>query len=74
MSNAQRGSDFEAHVARLLRSSTGYKNVREQQHICGKNVDIVFQKQWNPHRYRTIAVECKNWKSGIDRQAIKDIF
>jgi len=74
MSNVQRGSDFEAHVARLLRSSTGYKNVREQQHICGKNVDIIFEKQWNPHKYRTIAVECKNWKSGIDRQAIKDIF
>jgi hypothetical protein len=74
MSNLELGNSFEAQVARLLRSSTGYKNVREQQHIRGKNVDIVFQKQWNPHRYLTIAVECKNWKSGIDRQTIKDMY
>jgi hypothetical protein len=74
MSNVQKGNDFEVHVARLLRSSTGYKNVREQQHIRGKNVDIIFQKQWNPHKYLTIAVECKNWKSGIDRQTIKEMY
>ena len=74
MSKSKDGADFEAQVARLLRSSTGYKNVREQQHIRGKNVDIIFQKQWNPHKYRTIAVECKNWKSGIDREAVKDIY
>jgi hypothetical protein len=74
MSNVQYGADFEALVARLLRSSTGYKNVREQQHIRGKNVDIIFEKQWNPHKYLTIAVECKNWKSGVDRQAVKDIY
>jgi len=69
-----KGTDFEAQVARLLRSSTGYRNVREQQHIHGKNVDIIFQKQWNPHKYRTVAVECKNWKSGVDRQAVREMY
>ena len=69
-----KGTDFEIHVARLLRSSTGYKNVREQQHICGKNVDIILQKQWNPHKYRTVAVECKNWKSGVDRETIREMY
>jgi hypothetical protein len=74
MSNLASGTNFEAHVARLLRSSTGYKNVREQQHIRGKNVDIIFQKQWNPHRDLTIAVECKNWKSGVDRALIREVY
>ncbi|MGJ5179604.1 restriction endonuclease [Bradyrhizobium oligotrophicum] len=74
ISNAQRGTDFETYVARLFRSSTGHRNVREQQHICGKNVDIIFEKQWNPHKYRTIAVECKNWRSGLDRNAVGKIY
>lgn len=69
-----KGTDFEALVARLLRSSSGHRNVREQQHIRGKNVDIIFQKQWNPHKFRTVAVECKNWKSGIDREAVREIY
>jgi hypothetical protein len=69
-----KGTDFENRVAQLLRSSTGYRNIREQQHICGKNVDIIFQKQWNPHKYRTIAVECKNWKSGVDREAVREMY
>ncbi|GLH75202.1 hypothetical protein SSBR45G_01100 [Bradyrhizobium sp. SSBR45G] len=69
-----KGTDFELQVASLLRSSTGYKNVREQQHICGKNVDIVFQKQWNPHKFRTIAIECKDWKSGINRDVIRETY
>jgi hypothetical protein len=74
MDNLTAGSTFEARVAQLLRSSTGYKNIREQQHIRGMNVDIIFEKQWNPHRYLTIAVECKNWKKGLDRQALKSIY
>jgi hypothetical protein len=69
-----KGADFESQVARLLRSSSGHKNVREQQHIRGKNVDIIFQKQWNPHKFRTVAVECKNWKSGIDRETIRAMY
>jgi len=68
------GSAFEARVASLLRSSPGYRNVREQQHIRGKNVDIIFQKQWNPHREITIAVECKNWKSGLDRTSVQEVY
>ena len=68
------GPVFEARVASLLRSSPGYRNVREQQHIRGKNVDIIFEKQWNPHREITIAVECKNWKSGLDRQSVQEIY
>jgi len=68
------GSAFAARVASLLRSSPGYRNVREQQHIRGKNVDIIFQKQWNPHREITIAVECKNWKSGLDRTSVQEVY
>jgi hypothetical protein len=74
MNNLTSGSSFEARVAQLLRSSTGYKNVREQQHIRGMNVDIIFEKQWNPHRCLRIAVECKNWKKGLDREALKSIY
>src|SRR6185312_234598 len=74
MSTVQKGSDFEARVARLLKSSTGYKNVREQQHIHGKNVDLVFEKQWTPKKQRKIAVECKNWDNGVDRQTVRDIY
>ncbi|MBR0757606.1 restriction endonuclease [Bradyrhizobium jicamae] len=70
----KKGADFEARVAQLLKSSTGYKNVREQQHICGKNVDLIFEKQWTPRKYRTIAVECKDWKHGVDRQAVREIY
>ena len=68
------GSDFERRVARLLRSSTGYRNVREQQHISGVNVDIVFEKPWNPHKSRTIGVECKNWKSRLGRKNVQNIY
>src|ERR1044072_1832048 len=68
------GASFEDRVAALLRSSPGYRNVREQQHIKGKNVDIIFQKQRNPHKYSTIAVECKNWKSGLDRTSVQTIY
>lgn len=74
MSSHLAGSSFEARVAQLLRSSPGYKNVREQQHIRGMNVDIIFEKQWNPHRYLTIGVECKNWAKGLDRKALKSIY
>jgi Restriction endonuclease len=70
----EKGSKFELRVASLLRSSPGYRNVREQQHIRGKNVDIVFQKQWNPHRDVTIGVECKDWKGGLNRQAVQQIY
>jgi hypothetical protein len=40
----------------------------------GKNVDIIFEKQWNPHRSKTIAVECKNWQRGLDRKQIQEIY
>jgi len=68
------GSRFEARVASLIRSSPGYKNVREQQHIRGKDVDLIFQKQWNPHKLITIAIECKDWATGINRSAVQEIF
>jgi Restriction endonuclease len=69
-----RGAQFEARVASLLRSSPGYRDIREQQHIKGKDVDIIFRKQWNPHKYITIAVECKNWKRGVDRASVQSIY
>lgn len=71
--NLSKGTEFERRVASLLRSSTGYKNLQEQQHIRGVNVDMTFQKQWRPHKYLTIGVECKNWKSGLDRDALMEI-
>jgi len=74
MNNLIKGDAFEARVAKLLRSSTGHINVRELQHIRGKNVDIIFQKKWNPHKCVTIAVECKHWERNLDRQAIKSIY
>src|ERR1700722_374088 len=71
--NTFKGTEFERRVASLLRSSTGYRNLQEQQHIRGVNVDMTFQKQWRPHKYLTIGVECKDWKSGLDRNALMEI-
>ena len=74
MIQSKKGTEFEMRVARLLSSSSGYKDIRLQRHILGKNVDIIFRKQWSPRKYRTIAVECKEWSSGVDREAIKSVY
>lgn len=68
------GRAFELRVANLLKSCVGYRNVREQEHICGKNVDIIFEKKLNPRKFRTIAVECKNWRKGINRKALLGVY
>ena len=72
--NIEIGDHFENRIAALLRSSTGYRNVQQQVSIQGVNVDIVFEKKWNPQRYKTIVIECKYREKRVSREILKDII